>query len=44
MTATKSGCGTTSSDEMKYEGDHGTDQQDVNEKSCDVKCKKTTGP
>jgi hypothetical protein len=29
---------------MKNEGDHGADQQDVNEKSCDMKCKETTGP
>jgi hypothetical protein len=44
LAATKSGRGTAPRDEVDYEGDHGANQQDMNEKSCDMKSQKTAGP
>jgi hypothetical protein len=44
LAATESGRGTTSRNEVKDEGDHGANQQDMNEKSCYVKRKETASP
>ena len=40
----ESDSGTASSDEVDYKGNHGKDQQDMNQEPCHVKSEKTARP